>query len=54
MAPRHRHDDDNDNGVNNRQSGSPARGAGVDVGLSNTNPPDIGAEPYKQYVPWNK
>jgi hypothetical protein len=34
------------------QSGSPARGAGVDVGLSNTNPPDIGAEPYQQYVPW--
>jgi hypothetical protein len=34
------------------QSGSPARGAGVNVGLSNTNPPDIGAEPYVQYVPW--
>lgn len=34
------------------QSGSPARGAGVNVGLSNTNPPDIGAEPYRQYVPW--
>lgn len=34
------------------QSGSPARGAGVNVGLSNTNPPDIGAEPYQQYVPW--
>ena len=36
------------------QSDSPARGAGVNVGLSNTNPPDIGAEPYKQYVPWMK
>jgi hypothetical protein len=34
------------------QSDSPARGAGVNVGLSNTNPPDIGAEPYQQYVPW--
>jgi hypothetical protein len=34
------------------QSGSPARGAGVNVGLSRTNPPDIGAEPYQQYVPW--
>jgi hypothetical protein len=34
------------------QPGSPARGAGVNVGLSNTNPPDIGAEPYVQYVPW--
>jgi hypothetical protein len=41
------------NGVNfHLQSGSPARGAGVNVGLSTTNPPDIGAEPYKQYVPW--
>ena len=34
------------------QSSSPARGAGVNVGLSRTNPPDIGAEPYQQYVPW--
>lgn len=34
------------------QSGSPAKGAGANVGLSNTNPPDIGAEPYTQYVPW--
>lgn len=34
------------------QSDSPARGAGVNVGLSRTNPPDIGAEPYQQYVPW--
>jgi hypothetical protein len=34
------------------QSDSPARGAGVNVGLSKTNPPDIGAEPYLQYVPW--
>lgn len=43
------------NGVNfHLQSGSPARGAGVNVGLSNTNPPDIGAEPYTQYVPWMK
>jgi uncharacterized protein (DUF2147 family) len=41
------------NGVNfHLQSGSPAKGAGVNVGLSNTNPPDIGAEPYQQHVPW--
>jgi hypothetical protein len=41
------------NGTNfHLQPGSPARGAGVNVGLSNTNPPDIGAEPYVQYVPW--
>ena len=36
------------------QSDSLARGAGVNVGLSRTNPPDIGAEPYQQYVPWKK
>jgi len=41
------------NGINfHLQSDSPARGAGVNVGLSRTNPPDIGAEPYLQYVPW--
>jgi len=34
------------------QSGSPARGAGVNVGLVHLDPPDIGAEPYLQYVPW--
>jgi len=34
------------------QSGSPARGAGVNVGLIHLDPPDIGAEPYLQYVPW--
>jgi hypothetical protein len=31
---------------------SPARGAGVNVGLVHLDPPDIGAEPYLQYVPW--
>ncbi|MFA5158600.1 MAG: hypothetical protein WC451_05460, partial [Patescibacteria group bacterium] len=36
------------------QSDSPARGAGVDLKLSKTNPPDIGAEPYAQSVPWVK
>jgi hypothetical protein len=34
------------------QSGSPAKGSGVNIGLSSKNPPDIGAEPYIQYVPW--
>jgi hypothetical protein len=34
------------------QSGSPASGAGVNIGLVHLDPPDIGAEPYLQYVPW--
>ncbi|MFA6282269.1 MAG: hypothetical protein WCY05_07210 [Candidatus Omnitrophota bacterium] len=34
------------------QSSSPARGTGVNVGLVHLDSPDIGAEPYLQYVPW--
>jgi len=40
------------NGNYHLQAGSPARGAGVSVGLVHLDPPDIGAFPYVQSLPW--